>query len=557
MLGMLKNVKIVGRLMIGFGLLLIITAAIASYSTYASYDASQLFAQVMRFKGNEATEESTLKHVYKARMQAWMALATGNQSYWEDAERSYEQVVTQLDGLIANTLDTGRQASAANLREAVLENKTKNLRLREFSGKNSALETSEARDAIASALTAAKRVEEIAGPLAVAYQRAAGLAASDAEYDLSLSVVIAVALGALSIVVGVFLAFFTAQSISKPIRALTASMIELADGKFDVVLQGLGRKDEIGDIADAVERFKEKATQNAKFETDAKMAAEQRNAELQNQMQSFEVAVGEIVDAVSSASTELEATAGTLTETAERSQELTGTVAAASEEASTNVQSVASATEELSSSINEISRQVQESAQLANKAVVQARSTSERIDQLSATAVRINDIVELINAIAGQTNLLALNATIEAARAGDAGKEFAVVAAEVKALAEQTGKATDEIGQQISSIQGATQNSVGAVKNISDIIEKLSESSSAIAAAIEEQSAATQEISRNVQQSAHGTQQISSNITNVQRGAVETSSASSQVHSAASLLATDSSRLKLEVSKFLNAVRAS
>jgi methyl-accepting chemotaxis protein len=231
-------------------------------------------------------------------------------------------------------------------------------------------------------------------------------------------------------------------------------------------------------------------------------------------------------------------------------------VAAASEEASTNVQSVASATEELSSSISEIGRQVQESARMATDAVGQARSTNDRVSELSKAASRIGDVVELINTIAGQTNLLALNATIEAARAGEAGRGFAVVASEVKALAEQTAKATGEIGQQISGIQSATQVSVNAIRDISGTIEKLSEISSTIAAAVEEQGAATQEISRNVQQAALGTTQVSAHITDVRQGASETGSASAEVLSAAQSLSGDSNRLKLEVGKFLDSVRA-
>jgi methyl-accepting chemotaxis protein len=349
--------------------------------------------------------------------------------------------------------------------------------------------------------------------------------------------------------------------IARPIQSLTRAMRELANGNFSVVLPGLGRKDEIGDIAGAVEDFKVKAEEKAREEAEAKakqdrILAEQRKADMYRLADSFEAAVGEIVDTVSSASTELEASAKTLTSTASRGQEVATTVAAASEEASTNVQSVASATEELSSSITEISRQVQESARMASEAVGQARSTTERVSELSKAATRIGDVVELINTIAGQTNLLALNATIEAARAGEAGRGFAVVASEVKALAEQTAKATGEIGQQISGIQSATQESVGAIKDISGTIEKLSEISSAIAAAVEEQGAATQEISRNVQQASQGTQQVSANITDVQRGATETGSASSQVLSSAQLLSSDSNRLKLEVGKFLNTVRA-
>jgi len=186
---------------------------------------------------------------------------------------------------------------------------------------------------------------------------------------------------------------------------------------------------------------------------------------------------------------------------------------------------------------------------MAGDAVDQARKTNDRVSELSKAAARIGDVVELINTIAGQTNLLALNATIEAARAGEAGRGFAVVASEVKALAEQTAKATGEIGQQIAGIQAATQESVGAIKQISSTIEKLSEISSTIAAAVEEQGAATQEISRNVQQAAHGTQQVSSNITDVQRGASETGSASAQVLSSAQSLSSESNRLKLEVDR--------
>lgn len=354
---------------------------------------------------------------------------------------------------------------------------------------------------------------------------------------------------------------FSVFTIARPMRDLSGAMNDLAEGNFAVVLPGLGRKDEIGDVAGAVEKFKVKAQQRAHAEAEAQQhqergAAEQRKREMVKMADDFETAVGEIVDTVSSASTELEASASTLTATAARAQELTTMVAAASETASTNVQSVASATEEMASSVNEISRQVQESSTIANQAVDQARKTNDRVAELAKAASRIGDVVELINTIAGQTNLLALNATIEAARAGEAGRGFAVVASEVKALAEQTAKATGEISAQISSIQTATQDSVCAIKEIGDTIGRMSEIASTIASAVEEQGAATQEISRNVQQAAQGTMQVSTNITDVQRGASETGSASSQVFSAARSLSQDSNRLKVEVGKFLNSVRS-
>jgi methyl-accepting chemotaxis protein len=384
---------------------------------------------------------------------------------------------------------------------------------------------------------------------------------AEAEASVSAARLTMIIASAVGLLVGLMLAVGFAYSLSKPISMLAKSMLNLAEGDFNIVLPGVARKDEVGLVARAVERFKVLAEQRARHEAEAKIdqdhiIAQQRKVDMHRIADGFEAVVGEIVKTVSSTSTELESSAGALTGTAERGRQLATIVAAASEEASNNVQSVAAASEQLSSSVHEISRQVQESARMASEAVDQARGTTERVSELSKAAGRIGDVVELINAIAGQTNLLALNATIEAARAGEAGRGFAVVASEVKALAEQTAKATGEIGQQVSGIQMATQDSVSAISEISGTIEKLSEVSSAIAAAVEQQGAATQEISRNVQHAANGTQQVSANITDVERGASETGTASSRVLSAAQLLSSDSHRLRLEVEKFLATVRA-
>ncbi|WP_291695621.1 methyl-accepting chemotaxis protein [Bradyrhizobium sp.] len=377
-----------------------------------------------------------------------------------------------------------------------------------------------------------------------------------AGYSTAFWIVLAIISAA--VLAGLAVGFLLVQDISRGIASIVRPMQALGDGDLAAEVTHRGEKTEIGAMADTLQVFKEALI--AKRATDEAAARDveakiERGRQVDRITCDFEAVIGNIVETVSSASTRLEGSAGTLTSTAGRAQELSTVVAAASEEASTNVQSVASATEELTSSVKEISRQVHESARMAGAAVAQARETNEHVSELSRAAGRIDDVVELINTIAGQTNLLALNATIEAARAGEAGRGFAVVASEVKALAEQTAKATGEIGEQIAGIQAATQQSVGAIKEISATIEKLSEISSTIAAAVEQQGMATQEISRNVQQAAQGTEQVSCSIADVQRGATETGSASAEVLSAAQVLSSDSDRLRREVAKFLDSVR--
>jgi methyl-accepting chemotaxis protein len=395
----------------------------------------------------------------------------------------------------------------------------------------------------------------------VEINEAGGKAATDAAADnygaARMITIITLATGMLIAVGAMAFSFF---GIARPIGRITESMGVLAGGDVKAEIPFAERKDEIGSMAAAVQVFKNNMIKARELEAAAaeteKRNAAQRKADMHKLADEFQAAVGNIIDTVSSASTQLEAAANTLTKTAEVTQDLSGAVAAASEQASANVQSVASATEEMTASVNEISRQVQESSRIAGDAVNQAQQTDARINELSQAAGRIGDVVKLITAIAEQTNLLALNATIEAARAGEAGRGFAVVASEVKALAAQTAKATEEISTQIAGMQTATQDSVAAIKEIGGTIGRISDIASTIAAAVEEQGTATTEIARNVGEAAKGTTQVATSITDVNRGAGETGSASAQVLASAQSLSAESHHLRTEVDKFLSTVRA-
>jgi len=360
---------------------------------------------------------------------------------------------------------------------------------------------------------------------------------------------------------GGVLAVLLGKGISRPMTAMCKAMRELAGGNFDVVLPGLGRRDELGEMAAAVEEFKLQAIAKAERDAAAQDAQNRagsaaRRTELIRFADDFEAAVGAIVSNVSSSAVQLESAAGTLTRTAETTQNLSSRVAGASEEASSKMQSVATATEELSASVDEIGRRVRESNKIAEAAVLQAQQTDGRIGKLSRAAQQIGDVVKLITAIAEQTNLLALNATIESARAGEAGRGFAVVASEVKSLAGQTAKATDEISSHISGMQDATQESVAAIKEIGGTIAEISNIASSIASAVEQQSSATQEIARSVQTVAQGTQEAAANIMQVNRGATETGAASEEVLNSAKYLSTESTRLREELDRFMANIRA-
>ena len=364
----------------------------------------------------------------------------------------------------------------------------------------------------------------------------------------------------LALILGGVLAFFIGRAISRPVISMTQAMGQLAEGNLSVEIPAIGRRDEIGDMAGAVQIFKENAIEVERLkqerEEQEKAAEEEKRRQMQELADSFESSVGTVIQTVSSAATELQQTAETMSATAGQTNSQSVVVATASEQASANVQTVATATEELTASIAEINRQINESNAIAQQAVQDATHANQDVQGLAKAAQTISDVVGLISDIAEKTNLLALNATIEAARAGEAGKGFAVVASEVKSLANQTAKATEEIASQVENMQSATGNTVKAIEKISDVINQIGSNATSISSAIEQQNAATQEISRNVQEASTGTQQVASTINSVRQAAEETGESSSEVLNAAGELSQQSEALRGQVDKFISGLRA-
>jgi methyl-accepting chemotaxis protein len=382
-----------------------------------------------------------------------------------------------------------------------------------------------------------------------------------AEETAATGTLVTLLVAAIGVVLGVGLGLFVSQvGITRPFRAIVDCLRRLADGDLEVEVVGEGRRDELGTLAATMVVFKDNMLRNRQMEEEAAAAEaraeEQRKAEMNRLADEFEESVTEIVNSVSTAATELEGGAQSLSTIAEETSSQAVTVAGASEQALANIETVAASAEEFTASINEINRQISDSSQQAREASGELEKTNEAVDHLRQTVEKIGDVVEMIQDIAAQTNLLALNATIEAARAGEAGKGFAVVASEVKTLAEQTSKATEDISRQIEEVQQSSLASIEAVGRIGTVIEAINASSAAVSAAVEEQATATSEVARNMREAATGTRTVNENITGVTEASTETGRMSGDVLTASGELAQQSAALRNAVEAFIARVRA-
>jgi methyl-accepting chemotaxis protein len=382
--------------------------------------------------------------------------------------------------------------------------------------------------------------------------------AEQAEANHTLAFVLT-CLGGLMLVLVVMGVLIIARSVARPLSAITETIKRVAEGAENVEVPHIGRGDEIGALARAIQIFKEAMDRNRNLNSqvleDSK-AREERARHIEASVDAFREAIGGVLRAVTDNATSMRGTAETIANVASDASGRAVTASSATEQASSNVSAVASAAEELSASVEEIGRQVRQSAGAVEQAGLRTEKSVSEIEGLAAATQRIDGVLNLIQAIAEQTNLLALNATIEAARAGDAGRGFAVVAHEVKALAEQTAKATAEIGQNVSMIQTSTKNSVDAVREIGNAVREISDVTSNIASAIGQQDAATREISANAQLAAQGNETLVSNIGSLSDAMGKTSTAAASVLTASSDLTATAETLSREVEAFFRNLRA-
>jgi methyl-accepting chemotaxis protein len=555
----IDKLKISHRLVLGFGILVASILILAGFSLQSGTSIKTELGEVQHFSNNAILNERFEKLVFQARMQVWGAMATGETERWDKAADILGKGHQLQSQLLSSTRNPQRHAMVEEMGQLLDRYNGMLPQLKAFKGSNAALETSEAKAALTEIAKVARRIDELGVDLASRYEHASDESKERAEGVISASITADIVIGLACLLFGIGVGVAVSRSITGPLSRLVHTVSQLAEGRVDMVVPETERVDELGPLARALEHRRQTL-----IEEEARHRREQEEARhrdrraraIEDATRQFDTQITGVLRSIKQAVDELHTSSDRLTANAAQTQQQSTAVSAATQQATANVQTVASAGTELTASIHEISRQVQRSADVARSASGEAAAANTKIGGLAESARKIGEVVSLINDIASQTNLLALNATIESARAGEAGKGFAVVANEVKHLAGQTGRATDDIAQQIARVQEEARDAVAAIGSIAATISVISELSTAVAGAVEEQGAATAEIARNVEQASDGTRDVAANIVGVANAAAETERMARGVFKSADGLRAASDSLEGEVRRFLERVRA-